>query len=436
MQEPVMVASIVVIGWIISVCFHEFAHAFVAYLGGDKSVKSKGYLYLNSFAYTDIRLSIILPTLFIMMGGIGLPGASVQIREDQLRSRLWSSMVSAAGPLATLLFGVLLALLLRTGIFTPVWVVALCWLINIEFVVFILNLLPIPGLDGFGIIEPYLSQQFRRKIQPLYKYGFVIVILMIWVAKLPNELLWDGAIWMLMKCGIHPLLAYQGEQLYRQGSLPVAAGVIVVAGVLYFLKQKYDLISKGETLLKQEKYQECLDLMKQALSKGEDPRANKLLALAHSGLATKTGLPAETVAEHNKIALESIDKCIKEEPSAFEHWLAKGVICETAGGREDALTAFEKSFSLNKNCDYAFRKICQLLSDEQKYAEIQTRCDEQLKNNPDDPDACFFKGVAYASSEQYADAQKYFEKCIKMGVHKEPSQKNLQLVKARMQKAE
>jgi Zn-dependent protease len=435
LKEPVMVATIVVIGWIISVCFHEFAHAIVAYIGGDKSVKSKGYLHFNPFAYTDIRLSVILPTLFIMMGGIGLPGASVQIRDDQLKGPIWSSMVSAAGPLATLLFGVVLALLLHTGIFSQTWIFALCWLINIEFVVFILNLLPIPGLDGFGIIEPFLSQQVRRQLQPLYRYGFLIVLLMIWVVKVPNEWLWDGALWILVQCGIHPLLAYQGEQLYRQGSFPVAAAVIVVAGILYYLKKNFDQISKGETLIQQEKYQECIDLMKPILSKKDDPRAYKLLALAHSGLASKSTEQGEAViAEHNRIALESIEKCIKEEPAAFEHWLAKGLICETAGAKEDALKAYEKTLSLNKNVEYAFRKKCQLLIDEQKYSEVITFCDEQLKLDPGSGDAVFFKGVAFASSEQYEQALQCFEKCIKMGVHKEPSEKNKQLVKVRLEK--
>lgn len=435
LNEPVMVASIVVTGWIISVCLHEFAHAFVAYIGGDKSVKSKGYLYFNPFAYTDIRLSVILPTLFIMMGGIGLPGASVQIRDDQLRGPLWSSLVSAAGPLATLLFGIALAVLLHSGAFSPVWVVALCWLINIEFVVFILNLLPIPGLDGFGIIEPFLSQQVRRRLQPLYKYGFVIVLMLLWVAKGPNEWLWSGAMWMMIQCGIHPLLALKGEELYRQGSFPVAAAVIAIAFVLYYAKKNFDLISKGETLIQKEKYQDCIDLMQQILSKKEDPRAYKLLALAHSGLASNTDQPAETIATHNRIALESIEKCIKEEPSAFEHWLAKGVICETAGDKEAALNAYEKTLSLNKNIDYAFRKKCQLLSDEQKFAELINACDEQLKLDPGSGDASFFKGVALASTEQYSEALTCFEKCIKIGAHKEPSEKNRQLVKARMEKA-
>ena len=61
-------------GWMISLCLHEFGHAIVAYFGGDTSVKDKGYLTLNPLNYTDPGLSLLLPMIFLVMGGIALPG--------------------------------------------------------------------------------------------------------------------------------------------------------------------------------------------------------------------------------------------------------------------------------------------------------------------------------------------------------------------------
>ena len=92
----------------LSVCLHEFGHAIVAYWGGDRSVKDKGYLTLNPLRYTDSTYSIMLPLVFLLMGGIPLPGAAVYINNAALRSRQWKSAVSAAGPLATV--GVILLL--------------------------------------------------------------------------------------------------------------------------------------------------------------------------------------------------------------------------------------------------------------------------------------------------------------------------------------
>ncbi len=68
---------IVLAGWIFSLSLHEFAHALVAYYGGDKTVKDKGYLTFNPLKYTHPMLSIVFPIIFLMMGGIGLPGGAV-----------------------------------------------------------------------------------------------------------------------------------------------------------------------------------------------------------------------------------------------------------------------------------------------------------------------------------------------------------------------
>lgn len=67
----------VCVGWILSVCLHEFGYVIVAYGGGDTSVKDKGYLTLNPLKYTNINLSLVLPLFFLLIGGIALPGAAV-----------------------------------------------------------------------------------------------------------------------------------------------------------------------------------------------------------------------------------------------------------------------------------------------------------------------------------------------------------------------
>src|ERR1700737_415684 len=102
--------AFVTLGWITSLCIHEFGHAFVAYLGGDRGVVASGYLTLNPLRYTNVLLSLIMPVIFLLLGGIGLPGGAVYINTSALRTKAWSSAVSAAGPLGTLLCGLLVSL--------------------------------------------------------------------------------------------------------------------------------------------------------------------------------------------------------------------------------------------------------------------------------------------------------------------------------------
>ncbi|WNV90610.1 site-2 protease family protein [Umezawaea sp. Da 62-37] len=156
-------------GWAVSLCLHEFGHAIVAYKGGDYSVLGKGYLTLDIRNYTDPVLSIVLPLVLLAFGGIPLPGGAVWINHHSLRSKGVESMVSLAGPISNLALGALLAG--SVAVFNPSvgLASALSYLAYLQIIAFVLNILPIPGLDGWGVWEPFMpygAQQFGAKVRP------------------------------------------------------------------------------------------------------------------------------------------------------------------------------------------------------------------------------------------------------------------------------
>lgn len=174
-------------GWVVSLCLHEFGHAIVAYRGGDYSVRAKGYLTLDPRRYTDPVLSIVLPIIFVMIGAIPLPGGAVWLNQGALRDRATRTRVSLAGPLANLVFGLLLtgvvALAVNTltsGTTVVVLLSGLSFLAQLQILAFVLNILPIPGLDGWGAIEPYMSyraQEFGMKARPWAPLILVAVLI-------------------------------------------------------------------------------------------------------------------------------------------------------------------------------------------------------------------------------------------------------------------
>jgi Zn-dependent protease len=183
----------VIIGWVMSVTLHEFAHGIVGYWGGDYTVRERGGLTLNPLQYVDPVMSLILPTIFLLMGSVPLPGGVTYIRRDLLRSRAWDSAVSAAGPAMNLiLYGLLAIPLMPSFGWIPVmpgvewttaqkFVGAMCYL---QLMTVFLNLIPVPPLDGFGIIAPHLDPDLRTKLStpPVSTVLFFGYFMLLWNA--------------------------------------------------------------------------------------------------------------------------------------------------------------------------------------------------------------------------------------------------------------
>src|SRR5512136_1879944 len=182
---------VVIVGWIFSLCLHEFSHALVAYYGGDTSVRQKGYLTFNPLKYTHPVYSILLPMVFLLLGGIGLPGGAVYIETWRLRSKRWESAVSLAGPPANLVLALVLAIILH---FTPasaggVWP-ALAFLALLQVMAAVLNLIPVPPFDGYGVLAPYLGRNLRANINQAGTLIMLVVFFALWYVPFINTAFW------------------------------------------------------------------------------------------------------------------------------------------------------------------------------------------------------------------------------------------------------
>lgn len=172
---------IVLVGWVFSLCLHEFSHALVAYLGGDWTVREKGYLTFNPLKYTHPVFSLLLPLLFLVMGGIGLPGGAVYIETWRLRNEYWRSAMSLAGPMANVLVAIGLALVLNTTtIGSTAYGPGLAFLAYLQVMAVVLNLIPVPPFDGYGVVEPFLPDSLRMRIAPVRGAFIWIVFLVLW----------------------------------------------------------------------------------------------------------------------------------------------------------------------------------------------------------------------------------------------------------------
>jgi Zn-dependent protease len=176
-------------GWAVALCLHEFGHALAAYRGGDRSVHAKGYLTLDIRRYTDPVMALLLPLALLALGGIPLPGGAVWINRAALRSPAVASAVSLAGPLTNLALGAALTTVVGTSRLPEGLTAGLSCLALVQVLAFVVNILPVPGLDGFGVLEPYLPAQARRFAGRLGWYGpLLLFVLIIGVPAVGNAL--------------------------------------------------------------------------------------------------------------------------------------------------------------------------------------------------------------------------------------------------------
>ncbi|MEK7067291.1 MAG: site-2 protease family protein [Patescibacteria group bacterium] len=174
---------------IFSVIIHEISHGYAALALGDRTAKYAGRLTLNPLPHIDLFGSIILPIISFATGGFIFGWAKpVPYNPYNLRNQKWgSAIVGAAGPLSNLLIAFLFGTLIRvvpyffsepTQFLTNLISIA-SFIVFLNILLAIFNLLPIPPLDGSKVLFAMLPYQFRYIQEFLEQYGFIILLFFI-----------------------------------------------------------------------------------------------------------------------------------------------------------------------------------------------------------------------------------------------------------------
>jgi len=177
---------------ILSICVHEFAHAFVALKRGDDTAARQGHLSLNPLVQMG-------PTSLFMLAIIGVAWGAVPINPARYRTRGDAALVAFAGPAANLLLAVafgVLALLLRGAPVAADTCVLGC---QANGVLFVLNMLPVPMLDGWSVFSMFFPALERVTPQQAQTVSLVALML-IFVSPL-GDFVWSaglalGGVWL------------------------------------------------------------------------------------------------------------------------------------------------------------------------------------------------------------------------------------------------
>lgn len=210
--------AFVLLGWILSVMAHEFSHAAVAWLGGDHTVAEKGYLSFDPRRYGDVGTSVVLPVLALVLGGVALPGGAVYLRTDLMRGPFWRAAAAIAGPAATGAILLALAAVLRawaaSGAGNALYP-ALTVLAFLQAMALILNLLPIPGLDGFNAIRPFLPASLGPHLRKAEGLAIGLLFLAVFLVPGVGAALFHAAAALSVALGLDPDALAEGWRAFH-----------------------------------------------------------------------------------------------------------------------------------------------------------------------------------------------------------------------------
>ena len=180
---------------IFAITVHEAAHGYAAKHFGDMTAFNAGRITLNPLKHIDPFGTILLPALTIMLGGI-LFGWAKPVPVDFRRLRnpkkdmLW---VAAAGPASNFAMAIFWVLLMKFSVNVPeAFVLPMTLMakagVSINIVLMVLNLLPLPPLDGGRIAVSLLPMRLARPFAQIERYGFIILIVLLFSGVLSRIL--------------------------------------------------------------------------------------------------------------------------------------------------------------------------------------------------------------------------------------------------------
>jgi Zn-dependent protease len=136
-----------------------------------------------------------------------------------LKNRTWQSLVSLAGPTANLIVLIILGIVLR---FTPletsdknsIWP-GIAFLALLQASALVLNLIPLPPFDGYGILEPFLNPDLRDRINSMRTWIMLLVFLALWNIPAVNNMFWTQVYIIAYRLGVPWDLAWAGFDRFR-----------------------------------------------------------------------------------------------------------------------------------------------------------------------------------------------------------------------------
>ena len=178
-------AAITIVILVFSAILHEVAHGYVADRLGDPTARLLGRLTLNPIPHIDPLMSIVLPLLLLISGSPILFGAAKPVPVDPFNlrdGRRDLALVALSGPITNFLIAAIAALVLKFGgpfITSPLIEGIVYSIVQLNLLLGIFNLIPIPPLDGSKVFSLFLPEDSAKTYLSMGAYGMFIIFFLL-----------------------------------------------------------------------------------------------------------------------------------------------------------------------------------------------------------------------------------------------------------------
>lgn len=184
-----MITAFYIISLLFSVILHEVAHGYIALRLGDTTARDAGRLTLNPIKHIDLFGTIILPAMLIILGAPVFGWAKPVPYDPRFLAnpKKASGLIAFAGPATNLALALIFALVSRAlllyplSAFTSTLYLFVVIIVQVNVALAVFNLLPIPPLDGSGVLFSLLPRSTEWIQISLRRYGFVILMVLIYI---------------------------------------------------------------------------------------------------------------------------------------------------------------------------------------------------------------------------------------------------------------
>jgi Zn-dependent protease len=188
-DSTVTTIALVVLSMFIAIPFHEAMHGYAARLLGDRTAEYAGRLTLNPLKHVDWLMTVILPAILI---AVGLPpifaAKPVPFDPENVRYEEYgAALVGLAGPFSNLILAAIAALFFNiTGVDTGLAYNAFSIFIEVNILLFVFNMIPLPPLDGSRLLYAFAPEPLQRIMYQLEStnLGFIVLAILVFTGIL------------------------------------------------------------------------------------------------------------------------------------------------------------------------------------------------------------------------------------------------------------